>query len=78
MNPRRLLAIVAAHAGRGEPTSWRAATWLLEAQGAGVEPAREEPIVKDVWLEVDELSAKRSGATVPELRAEYRRRRRTG
>lgn len=56
LDPKRLLAIVAAHAGARHPTSWRAAMELLRLQGvmpeAGETPA--EP-VNDVWLELDEL-----------------------
>jgi hypothetical protein len=58
LDPKRLLAIVAAHAGARQPTSWRAAMELLRLQGvvpeAGQAPA--EP-VRDVWLELDELDA---------------------
>jgi hypothetical protein len=78
LDPKRLLAIVAAHAGAQQPTSWRAALALLAMQGvtaeAGEAPA--EP-VRDVWLELDELAAKRAGTSVAELRAAGRRRRRT-
>jgi hypothetical protein len=77
LDPKRLLAIVAAHAGAKQATSWRAALELLRLQGvapeAGEVPA--EP-VRDVWNELDELAAKRSGTTVDELRATGRRRRR--
>ena len=50
---------------------------LLRLQGvmpeAGEAPA--EP-VDNVWLELDELAAKRSGSSVAELRTAGRRRRR--
>jgi hypothetical protein len=77
MSPKRLLAIVAAHAGGRQPTSWRAAMELLRLQGV-VPEAGEAPVepVRDVWLELDEFAAKRAGTSVAELRAAGRRRRR--
>ena len=50
---------------------------LLRLQGV-VPEAGEAPVepVRDVWLELDELAAKRAGTSVAELRAAGRRQRR--
>ena len=69
LDPKRLLAIVAAHAGARQPTSWRAAMELLRLQGVASEAGEAPPEpVRDVWLELDELAAKRAGTSVAEPR----------
>lgn len=75
LDPRRLLGIVASHAGARQPTSWRAALAWLHLGGASIEPAGENVVADDVWARVDELAAKRAGTSVAELRLRGRRAR---